>query len=72
MATFEVKAVKIDEVTDHPNADRLSMNRIGGFIAISNKVDGKHRYRAGDLVVYVPEGAVIIIILKMFHLVVFR
>lgn len=59
MAEFTVEAVRIDEVTDHPDADRLSLNRIGGYIAVSNKNDGEHRYKAGDLVVYVPEGAVV-------------
>ena len=60
MSTFEVKVVRIDDVIDHPNADRLSLNKIGGFVAVSNKdEDGNHRYRPGQLVVYVPEGAVV-------------
>ncbi len=67
MSTFEVKVVRIDEVTNHPNADRLSLNRISGFIAVSNKVEENdggyqlldHRYAPNDLVVYVPEGAVV-------------
>lgn len=71
MSTFEVNVVKIDQVTDHPDADRLSLNHIGGFVAISNKtpvldqgeheanVQWAHRYRPGDTVVYVPEDAVV-------------
>lgn len=60
MSKFEVKVVRVDEVLDHPDADRLSLNRIGGYIAVSNKTDeGEHRYRADQLVVYVPEGAVV-------------
>jgi hypothetical protein len=30
MSNFEVNVVRIDEVMDHPDADRLSLNRIGG------------------------------------------
>ena len=60
MSTFEVKVVRIDDVLNHPNADRLSLNKIGGFVAVSNKdEDGNHRYQPGQLVVYVPEGAVV-------------
>jgi RNA ligase (TIGR02306 family) len=70
MSNFEVNVVRIDEVMNHPDADRLSLNRIGGYIAVSNKqllcsdilagVDVfVHRYSAGQLVVYVPEGAVV-------------
>jgi RNA ligase (TIGR02306 family) len=61
--------MRIDSVEDHPNADRLSLNKIRGYIAVSNKTvdhaQGEsnptfvHRYRAGDLVIYVPEGAVV-------------
>jgi RNA ligase (TIGR02306 family) len=61
--------MRIDDVLDHPNADRLSLNKIRGFVAVSNKtvdhaqgesqVDFVHRYKAGDLVIYVPEGAVV-------------
>lgn len=60
MSKFEVKVVRIDDVVDHPDADRLSLNKIGGFVAVSNKTEsGEHRYRPGQLVVYVPEGAVV-------------
>lgn len=55
MSTHECNVVKIDSVTDHPNADRLSLVRIGGYVAISNKLeDGTPRYKTGDLVVYIP------------------
>jgi RNA ligase (TIGR02306 family) len=66
MSKFEVKVVRIDDVVDHPDADRLSLNKIGGFVAISNKHAPRlgvnswiHRYQPGQLVVYVPEGAVV-------------
>ena len=61
MSDFVVKIVKIvDPVIDHPNADRLSLIQINGYTCISAKLeDSSHRYKQNDLVVYVPEGAVI-------------
>lgn len=65
MAEFAVRVVQIDQpVEDHPDADRLSIIKIGGYLCISAKVENedgslRHRYSVGDLVVYVPEGAVV-------------
>lgn len=60
MSTFEVPILTVDDVYDHPNADRLSILRIRGYEAITNKhEDGSHRYGKGEPVIYVPEGAVI-------------
>jgi RNA ligase (TIGR02306 family) len=60
MSHFEVPIVRITKVEDHPNADRLSLNYFREYITISAKLeDGSHRYKEGDLVVYVPEGAVV-------------
>jgi RNA ligase (TIGR02306 family) len=60
MSTFACNVVEIDSVDHHPNADRLSLVRIGGFVCISAKLeDGSHRYAAGDLVVYIPEAAIL-------------
>lgn len=60
MAEFEVNVVKIDDVIDHPNADRLTIVTIGGYKCIANKhEDGTWRYQAGDLVVYIPEQSVV-------------
>lgn len=61
MSEFAVRVVRIGApVVDHPNADRLSLISIGGYTCIAAKSeDGSHRYREGDLVVYVPEGAVV-------------
>jgi RNA ligase (TIGR02306 family) len=61
MADFSVEVVRIAApVTDHPNADRLSLIQIGGYLCISAKLDdGSHRYEEGDLVVYVPEASVV-------------
>lgn len=61
MADFAVRIVRIDQpVEAHPNANRLSIVRIGGYLCISAKLsDGSHRYRQGDLVAYIPEAAVL-------------
>ena len=60
MSTFEVLVREIDDVIEHPNADRLNIVRVLGYNAITNKrEDGTPRYRKGDLIVYVPEGAVV-------------
>lgn len=61
MSDFAVNVVEIRHpVEHHPDADRLSLIRIGGYACISAKLeDGSHRYKEGDLVVYVPEGAVV-------------
>ena len=61
MSDFAVEVVRIvDPVEDHPNADRLSIIKIGGYVCISGKLDdGSHRYKQGDLVAYVPEGAIL-------------
>jgi RNA ligase (TIGR02306 family) len=60
MSTFEVPILRIDDVYDHPNADRLSILRIRGYEAVANKhPDGAHRYAKGEAIIYVPEGAVV-------------
>lgn len=60
MSTFEVWVRRIDDVREHPKADRLSIVKILGYEAIVNKLaDGSPRYKVGDLVVYVPEQAII-------------
>jgi len=60
VANFDVKVVTIDDVQEHPNADRLTIVRIGGYTCIANKhEDGSWRYQPGDAVVYIPENAVL-------------
>lgn len=60
MANFECKVVKIKKKANHPNADRLTIYNIGGYNCISNKLpDGSDRYNVGDLVVYIPENALL-------------
>jgi RNA ligase (TIGR02306 family) len=60
MALFECKVMKIDSVENHANADKLTVNRLAGFTCISNKKDdGSWRYESGNLVVYIPENALL-------------
>jgi RNA ligase (TIGR02306 family) len=60
MSVFEVPIVRINKVISHPNADRLSLNYFNEYITISAKLEnGSHRYKEGDLVVYVPVGAIV-------------
>lgn len=60
MSTFSVPVLAIDDVYDHPQADRLSIIRVRGYEAISAKLDdGSHRFGRGELIAYVPEGAVV-------------
>lgn len=60
MADFQILVDRVAGVRDHPNADRLSILKIRGYETISAKLEnGDHRYQKDDLVVYVPEGAVV-------------
>lgn len=60
MSTFEVLVDEVVDVVSHPNADRLSLVTIRGYQCVSAKLaDGSHRYKPGDLVVYVPEDAIV-------------
>lgn len=60
MSKFEVLVEEVRNVREHPNADRLSLLDINGFTCISDKLaDGSPRYKDGDLVAYIPEGAVL-------------
>jgi len=63
MSKLNVKVAKIDEVLQHPNADRLSILVIGGWKTCTANVerDGVWvcPYEPGDLVVYVPPDAVV-------------
>jgi RNA ligase (TIGR02306 family) len=62
MSTFKCPVVRVAEVINHPNADRLSIVGLEGlgYTAISGKLeDGSPRYKAGDVVVYIPSAAVL-------------
>jgi RNA ligase (TIGR02306 family) len=62
MSTFSCPVVQVASVTDHPNADRLSIVQLKGlgYLCISAKLeDGAPLYQVGDLVVYIPSAAVL-------------
>ncbi len=60
MSDFTCEVMKIDDVIKHPDADRLTIVKVRGYNCIANlKEDGTYRYNKGDLVVYIPEGAVL-------------
>lgn len=55
MATFQASVLRIDEVQPHPKADRLDIVRIKGYRSVVKR--GAHR--TGELVVYIPEQALL-------------
>ena len=55
MASFEVPVVRVDRIEEHPGADALEIAVVRGFRCVV-KI-GAHR--AGDLVAYIPEDAVV-------------
>lgn len=60
MSDFEVLVESVSDVTNHPNADRLSLVKIRDYLCVSAKLeDGSHRYKPGDKVVYIPEASVV-------------
>ena len=54
MSAFAVPILPLDDVLPHPNADRLELAVLGGYRSIIPK----GVYKPGDLVIYVPEGAI--------------
>jgi RNA ligase (TIGR02306 family) len=52
---FLVEIVQIDEILEHPNADRLEFARVFGY----HVVVGKGEYKAGDPAVYLPVDTVL-------------
>lgn len=62
MSKFSCPVVRVAEVINHPNADRLSIVKLEGlgYTCISGKLeDGSPRYKADDWVVYIPSAAVL-------------
>lgn len=62
MANFECKVYKVKSVEKHPNADKLDIVYLDGldYTCIANKLEnGESRYKPGDLVVYIPENALL-------------
>ena len=55
MSEFAVPILQLDDVVPHPNADRLDLAVVGGY----RSVVPRGKFKTGDWVVYIPEGAVI-------------
>lgn len=59
MSTHSIRVIRVDSVEDHPNADRLDLVKVWGYVVAVRKGD----FKVGDLAVYiepdyiVPEGA---------------
>lgn len=54
MSTFDCRVVKI-KIVPHPNAERLELAQVGDYRCVV----GKDLYKTGDLVVYIPEAAIV-------------
>lgn len=62
MSSFASPVIRVAAVTNHPNADRLSIVSLNGlaYTAISAKLNsGDTRYQPNDWVVYIPSSAVL-------------
>jgi len=55
MAQFEVPVLRVDRIEEHPDADALEIAVVRGYGCVT-KI-GAHR--AGDLVAYIPEDAIV-------------
>ncbi len=62
---FSVPVCKVTAVRDHPEAERLSLVRFATHDdedfpeIVSAKVDGEHRYKIDDWLVFLPENAIL-------------
>src|SRR5688572_2429673 len=55
MTDFAVEVVKIDEIMPHPNADRLELARVKGWIMVV----GKDQFKTGEPAVFFPIDSVL-------------
>lgn len=59
---LETKVLKVEQVNDHPNADRLSIIKVEGYdysIVSAKLDDGAHRYVPGNPVIYCQSDSII-------------
>lgn len=54
MSTFAVTVERLT-ICPHPNADRIELAKIGGYVAVV----GKGQFATGDLAAYIPEAALV-------------
>lgn len=55
MSTFMVKVLPIKKLEKHPNADTLALAYVNDYVSLV----GLNTFKEGDLVAYIPEGAVV-------------
>lgn len=55
MSTFRIDLTKIEEIHDHPNADRLSIVKVFDWSVVTQK----GRYKLGDKVIYIPVDSIL-------------
>jgi len=55
MAELKVEVLKIDEVLEHPNADRMELAMVGGYQVCVQK----DTYVPGDLAIYIPVDSIL-------------
>jgi tRNA-binding EMAP/Myf-like protein len=55
MSSLIVEVCKVDSITKHPNADKLSVVGVKGW----NCIVGLDQYKVGDLVVFIPPDSII-------------
>lgn len=55
MSTFSVPVTRITAIKEHSGADKLQLAVVEGFQCVVPK----DQYQVGDLVIYVPEGAIV-------------
>jgi hypothetical protein len=60
MSEFKVPVCLVTKVEQHPNREGLSLVHVNNQVVISSKLDdGSYRYKEGQMVFYVPEGAIV-------------
>ncbi len=56
----EVLVSRVDDIRPHPDGDRLSIVSVNGHEVVANRhEDGSFRFAPGEIVVYVPENAIV-------------
>ncbi len=55
MSSHKVEVTRVDSVELHPNADRLDLVRVGGWVCVT----GRGTFQAGDICVYIPIDSVL-------------
>lgn len=55
MSSLIVEVVKIDEILDHPNADKLELAKIKGWICVVRK----DSFKVGDKAIYIPIDSIL-------------